>query len=96
MIRRETAPAAVPLVDKMTLRVTTVGLSNDESVRPAELLNSKSDGCFVDENVLVPEMSPIVSVRGTAVPTSLPTISEVFSSAVLAGGLLMIQFPWPW
>ena len=51
-----------------------------------QLLNSKSDGCFVDESGLVPEMSPIVSVRGTAVPTSLPTISEVFSSAVLAGG----------
>ena len=32
--RRVTTPAAIPLVDEMTLRVTTVGLSNDESVRP--------------------------------------------------------------
>ena len=82
----------------MTLRVTTVGLSNDGSDRPAELLNSESDGCFVDESVFVPEMSPVVSVGGTAVPTSLPTISEVFSSAVLAGGggLLLRQPPWPW
>ena len=92
-IRRGTTRAAV--VDEITLRVTTVGLSNDESVRQFKLLNSKYDRCFVDESVLVPEMSPIVSVRGTAVPTSLPTISEGFSSAVLAGGggVFMIQFP---
>ena len=51
-----------------------------------ELLYSESDGCFVDESVLIPEMFPVVSARGTAVPTSLPTISEVFSSAVLVGG----------
>ena len=81
-IRWETTPAVVPL----TLRVATVGLSNDGSDRPAELLNSESDCCFVDDSVLVTEMSPVVSVRGVAVPTSLPTISVAFSSAVLAGG----------
>ena len=85
-------PAVVPLVDEMTLCVATVGLSNDASDRPSELLNSESDGCFVDESMLVLEMSPVVSARGTAVPT----ISEVFSSAVLAGGLLLRQPPWPW
>ena len=72
----------LPDVFPAMLRVTTVGLSNDENDRPAGLLNSESDGCFVDESVLVPEMSPVVSARGTAVPTSLPTMSEVFSSAV--------------
>ena len=36
--------------------------------------------------MLDPEMSPIVSVRSTAVPTFLPAISEEFSFAVLAGG----------
>ena len=40
----------------------------------------------MDEIVLAPEMSPIVSVRGAAVPTFLPAMSEVFSLAVLAGG----------
>ena len=35
--------------------------------------------------MLDPEMSPIVSVRGAAVPTFLLTMSEVFSLAVLAG-----------
>ena len=46
----------------------------------------------MDEIVLDPEMSPIVSVRGAAVPTFLPTMSEVFSLAVLAGGSLLR--PW--
>ena len=85
-IGRETTPAVVPLVDEMTLHVATVGLSNDGSDRPVDLLSSESDGGLVVECVLVPEMSPIISGRGAAVPTSLPTISEVFSSAVLAGG----------
>ena len=60
------------------------------------LLNSESDGCVVEESVLVPEMYPAVFARGTAVPTSLPTISEVFSSTLLAGGLLLRQLRWPW
>ena len=66
-------------------RELEVGVT-DVSDCPADLLHSKSDGCFVVECVLVPEMSPIVSARGAAVLTSLPTISEVFSSAVLARG----------
>ena len=84
--RRETTPVVVPLVDEMTLCVATVGLSDSGSDRPVELLKSESDGCLVDESVFVPEVSSVVSARGAAVPTSLPTISEVFSSAVLAGG----------
>ena len=42
------------------------------------------------------EMSPIVSVRSTAVPAFLATKSEVFSLAVLAGGSLLRQPPWQW
>ena len=99
-VRRETAPAVAPLVDEMTLRVATVGLSNDGSDRPAGLLNLESDCCFMDESVLVPEMSPVVSARGAAsivlLAMSLPTISDVFSSAVLAGGSFLKQPPWPW
>ena len=57
-------------------------------VRPEPVL---SDCCIVDISivdisVLVPERSPVVSARGSFVLTSLPTISEVFSSAVLVGG----------
>ena len=77
----------------MTLRVATVGLSNDGIDCPTELLNSETDCCFVNDGVLVPEMFPFVSVRGAAVPTSLPTISEVFSSAVLAGGVVAEAAP---
>ena len=85
-IRRETAPAVVPLTAEKTSHVATVGPSDDGSDRPAEWLNSESDCCFMDDGVLVPERSPVVSARGAAVPTSLRTIAEVFSSAVLAGG----------
>ena len=73
-IRQETAPAVVPLAEEMTLRVATVSLSDDGSDCPAELLNSESVCGFVDNGVFVPEVSPVVSVRGAAVPTSLPTI----------------------
>ena len=83
-VRRETTPTVVPLVDG--------------SDRPAGLVVSKSGGCVMNEIVLVPEMSPVVSARGAAVPTFLPTMSEMFSSAVLAGGgvSLLRQPPWPW
>ena len=50
-----------------------------------------------DEIVLDPEMSPIVSVRSTAVPAFLPTKSEVCSLDVLAkggGGSVLRQPPW--
>ena len=88
VIRREAAPVVVPLAEEMTLRVAMIGLIEDGSDLPAELLDSDPvlpDCCVIDVGVLVPESSPVVSARG-AVPTSLPTICEVFSSAVLAGG----------
>ena len=36
--------------------------------------------------MLIPERSPVVSARDAVVPTSSRTITEVFSTAVLAGG----------
>ena len=80
------ASAVVTLAEEMTLRVAMVGLFDDGSDRPTELLDSGPDCCCMDVGVLIPERSPVVSARGAAVPTSLPTITEVFSSAVLAGG----------
>ena len=73
-------------MEEITLRVAMVDLSEDESDCPAELLDFEPDCCFMDVGVLVAERYPVVSARGAAVPTSLPTITEVFSSAVLAGG----------
>ena len=71
-VRWESTLAVVPFVDGCG--------------RPAGWLDSESDCCVMDEIVLVPEMSPIVSMRSAAVPTFLPAMSEVFSLAVLAGG----------
>ena len=71
-VRWETTSAVVPFVDGCG--------------RPAGWLDSESDCYVMDEIVLDPEMSPIVSVRSAAVPTFLPTMFEVFSLAVLAGG----------
>ena len=66
----------------------------DGCCRPAGWL--ESDCCVMDEIVLVPEMSPIVSMRSAAVPTFLPAMSEVFSLAVLAGEVVAEAAPWPW
>ena len=95
MIRKEAAPVVVPLAEEVPFRVGMVGLIEDESDLPAELLGSECvvGCCFIDVGVLVPERSPVVSARGAAVPTSLPTITEVFSSAVFAGGSLLRQPP---
>ena len=76
----------VPLDDDMTFWVATVGLGDDVSGCPVELLNSESDCYFMDDDVVVTEMFPVVSTKNDTMPTSLPTMSEVFSSAVLAGG----------
>ena len=81
-VRWATTSAVVPLVDG--------------SGRPAGWLDFEYDCCAIDEIVFAPEMSPIVSVRSAAVPTFLPAMSEVFSLAVLAGGSLLRQPPWPW
>ena len=62
---------------------------------PAGWLEYESDCCVMDEIVLVPEMSPIISMKSAVVPTFLPALSEVFSLAVLAGGSLLRQPPPP-
>ena len=64
--------------------------SGHESGRPAGWLDTESDCYVVDEIILDPEMSPIVSVRSAAGPTFLPTKSEVFSLAALAGGGMVV------
>ena len=53
---------------------------------PTGWLDSESDCCMMDEIVLVPEMSTIVSMKSVVVTTFLPALSEVCSLAVLAGG----------
>ena len=70
--------------------------SSCESGRPEGWLDTKADGWMVDEVMLKPEMSPVVSVRSAAVPAFLATKSEVFSLAVLARGIVAGQTPWPW
>ena len=89
VIRKETSPVVVPLAEEMTLRVGMVDLIEDGSDLPAELLGSERvlpDCCFIDVGVLVPERFPVVSARGAAVLTSLPTITEVFPLLFLLGG----------
>ena len=59
-------------------------------------LDTKSYCWVLDEIMLDTEMSPIISVLSAAVPAFLATKSEVFTLAVLAGGSLLRQPPWPW
>ena len=63
---------------------------------PTGWLDSESDGCVMDEIVLVPEMAPIVYMKSAVVPTFLPALFEVCSLAVLAGGSLLRQPRWQW
>ena len=67
--------------------------SSGGSGRPVGWLNTKSDGCVVDANMLDTERSPIVFVRNAAEPAFLLTKSEVFSLAVLAGGVVAVAAP---
>ena len=79
----------VPLAEEVPLRVGMVGLTEEGRDLPVEFLGSERvvpDCCFLDVDVLVPERSPVISARGAAVPTSLPTITEIYSSVVFAGG----------
>ena len=95
-----TEPLSLPVVVNMETQVD-VGCESTLAVvpfvdgwgRPARWLDSESDCCVMDEIVLVPEMSPIVSMRSAAVPKFLPAMSEVSSLAVLAGGSLLRQPP---
>ena len=49
-------------------------------------LETEFDDSVMEKFVLVPEMSPISSMKSAVVPTFLPALSEVCSLAVLAGG----------
>ena len=82
-------PVVVNTVTQVDVRwesTSVVVPSSDGSGHPAGWLDTESDCCVVDEIILDPEMSPIVSMRSAAGPTLLPTKSEVFSLAVLVGG----------
>ena len=48
---------------------------------PTGGLDTESDGCVMDDIVLVPEMSPIVSMKSMVVPTFLPALSEACTPA---------------
>ena len=63
---------------------------------PIGWLETESDDSVMEKFVLVPEMSPIISIKSAVVPTFLPALSEVCSLAVLAGGSLLRQTPWQW
>ena len=62
--------------------------SGCESGRLAGWLDTEADGWMEDKMMLDPEMSPISSVRSAAVSAFLATKSEVFSLAVLTGGVI--------
>ena len=59
-------------------------------------LETEIDQRMMEKFVLVPEMSPIGSMTSAVVPTFLPSLSEVCSLAVLAGGSLLRQTLWQW
>ena len=95
MLSRDSAmePMSFPVVTDVDTQVevgweptSVVHPSGCESGHPVRWLDTEADGWMVDEMMLDPEMSPIVSVRSVAVPAFLATKSEVFSLAVLAGG----------
>ena len=79
----------IPLAEEGAFCVGMVGLVEAGSDFPIVLLYSERvlpDCGFGDVGVLVPEMFPVVSARGAAVPMSLPAVTEVFSCAIFAGG----------
>ena len=78
-----------------------VGLIEAGSELPVNLLDSEhvsQDCCVVNVGMVVPEQSPVMSVRVAAVPIPFPAFDEVFSPAVFAGGgggLLLMPTLWP-
>ena len=87
----DTGPLSLPVVANTETQVDVRWEATLEVVPfvvgggcPTGWLDTESDGCVMDEIVLVPEMSPIVSMKSAVVPTFLP--AEVCSLAVLAGG----------
>ena len=101
LFKEESAPVVIPLAEEGVFHIRMIGLVEAGSDLPVELLHSERvlpDCGFIDVGVLVPEMFPVISARGAAVPMSLPAVTEVFSSAIFAwggGGSLLMQPPWP-
>ena len=92
------APDAAPLAEVEAVIVWMICLMEAGSELPVESLESvrvTQDCLSVDVGVVLPELSPVVSARAAAVSMSLPAIAEVVSSAVFAGGLLLMQPLWP-
>ena len=75
-----------------TARVPTVKL---EAGQLMQWPDTKSDGVMIRGIMLESEMSPVGSVRRTAVPVSVAAKSEMFTP-VFAGGSLLRQPPWSW
>ena len=89
VFQEEFAPVVIPLAEEGAFRVGMIGLVEAGSDLPVGLLHSERvlpDCSFSDVGVLVPEMSQVVSAGGAAVLMSLPAVTEVFSSAIFAGG----------
>ena len=80
---KEAAPVVAPLPRRRLLLQEWSAWERTPSRVPQEC-------CVVDVGMVVPELSPVVSAREAAVPMSLPDIAEVVSSAVFAGGLLLM------
>ena len=59
---------------------------------PTIWLETEFDDSTMEKFLLVPEMSPIGSMKSAVV--FLPALSEVCFLAVLAGGSLLRQTPW--
>ena len=72
-----------------TARVPTVKL---EAGQLMQWPDTKSDGVMIHEIMLESEMSPVGSVRRTAVPVSVAAKSEMFT-AVFAGGVVAVAAP---
>ena len=92
------APDMAPLTGDETVTVGVIFLTDTGSELPVESLEYvriNGDCLSVGVDEVFPAVSPVVSARAAAVPMSLPAIAEVVSSAVFAGGLLLMQPLWP-
>ena len=72
-------------------RSNQVLLEVDGDGCPTRWLETEFDDSVIEKFVLVPEMSPIGSMKSAVVPTFLPALSEVCSLAVLAGGGTLLR-----
>ena len=75
-----------PDVERSNQVLLEVVLFVDGDGCPTRWLETEFDDSVMEKFVLVPEMSPIGSMKSAVVPTFLPALSEVCSLAVLAGG----------